>query len=905
MAAAEKSSEKYRIIIFVSVIIISLIFGMMLGGATWIMQDTPSISEYGGGTQASKIFSEDGELLNSFFVENRVYVELEEIPRELEQAIIAIEDQNFYDHRGIDLMGIARALLSNIREGRIAEGGSTITQQLARSALLTHDRTIYRKLQEMYLALQFERLYTKSEILEMYLNEIFLGHNSYGVQSASNMYFGRDVSELNLQESAMLAGLPRSPNYYSPLNNREAATHRRNVVLNRMAELDFISENEARSAKQEELSVAESQQEEEIDEFARYFVKHVRKRLLNMFGAEMVYGGGLRVKTTLDSELQEQAESSLETALEDNLLPTVERETLASKKQPQYSLTTIDPETGQIKAMIGGRGDDSFNRSTQATRQPGSAFKPFVYGAAVEEGYSPGDTVYDIPRPSPKPDSTYQIWPVNFEHEYHGIVSLRHALAQSLNVAAVNLINELGVRNVTDFSERMGITTFVEQDYYDDHYSLALGGLTRGVTPLQMTSAYSVFANEGIWVEPYVIEEVRDREGNLIYESNPSRRAVLSEAENYLALEMLKSVIEEGTGWRADIEGEVAGKTGTTNDFTDAWFVGMTPDLATGIWIGEDSPRRMTYPQIGRLGSAHATMVWERYKSKINEEMDMEFSENSFSRPEEIVTREIDPVTGKLPSENPPVTTEEIFIEDNLPREESSFSGQVEEIRLDSNSGLLATTRCPEDRIETAHYLISDGTLLGPRTKTFGQNNAPEGYEPIRGTYQAQDRMPVIDIDSETGIPEDFVEDSPVFASVPTTACTDHGGFVLDEPELRTAGQQEGVQPEESQEVPADIGMEPSDQEGAAAETEEETADDERGWTIEELLEDLNNEDDVEEEALEDETVPQEELAEEEESEDDDEDRDERIDRILEMLQSDEENGESEQEEKADDESEE
>ena len=855
----QTGQSKYKILIAVFVISLSLIVGILLGSFAWLIEDTPNISEYRGGIQTTRIYSSDGELLNSLFVENRIYVDIEDIPEELRQAIIAIEDHNFYDHHGVDLVGIARAFINNIIEGRRAQGGSTITQQLARSALLTHDKTIYRKLQEIYLALQFERLYTKTEILEMYLNEIFLGHNAYGVQSASNLYFDKEVSELNLEESALIAGLPRAPNYYSPHNNDEAAVQRRNVVLNRMADLGYISQEEAQNAAQASLTITD--REQEVDETAPYFVRYVRDRLINMFGADTVYGGGLRVKTTLDLESQKLAEETFQNSLQDNLIPSAEREDTISPIQPQYSLVSIEPESGEIKTLIGGRGDDQFNRATQATRQPGSAFKPFVYTAAIESGFSPADTVYDIPRPSPKPDSRYQIWPVNFEHEYHGLVSLRHALAQSLNVAAVNMIEEVGVEDTISISERMGINTFQEQDYYDDHLSLALGGLTRGVTPLEMTSAYSVFANEGIWVEPHAIKEVRDREGNLLYEANPNKRAVLSEADNYLALDMLQSVVEDGTGWRANLEREVAGKTGTTNDFTDAWFVGMIPERVTGVWIGEDRPRRMNYSETGRIGSAHAVMVWERFMSDLIEDI----PPTSFNRPENIISLDVDPMTGLMTADNPARSSREIFRMDNTPDRTTPFSGPTDSIRIDSETGKLATTRCPEERIVETEYFVDSGILLGPQTKHFSQSSIDGDYEPISGTYKAQQGMPVLNIDPETGIPRRNSEGEPQFASVPTEACEEHTGFVLDQPETEdldvptehTAAEgdsrSEVTDIQEETDTAVDSQEDTTEATGETAETDEEEEDtetasdrDDRRSRIDSLIDMLTSEEDGE-----------------------------------------------------------
>ncbi len=863
---SKKSSGKFRYIAAAFILIVSLFVGVFLGSAMWLIEDTPDISEYRGGVQTSKILSSDGELLNSLFVEDRVYVELEEIPEELQQAMISIEDHNFYDHHGIDMVGITRAMLTNIMEGRTVQGGSTITQQLARSALLTQEQTVYRKLQEIYLAMQFERMYTKSQILEMYLNEIFLGHNAYGVQAASRHYFDKDVSELNLEESALLAALPRAPNFYSPYNNKDGARQRRNVVLNRMNELGYIDQEEAERAKEASIEVERGQEEDELDDKAPYFVRYVRDRLLNMFGVEMVYGGGLEVKTTLDLEQQKAAEDALETSVENYIIPTVERDYTHSPVQPQYSLISLDPQTGGIQALIGGRGEeDYFNRATQAARQPGSAFKPLVYAAAINEGHSPGDTVYDIPRSSPKPDSTYQIWPVNYEHEYHGLVSLRHALTHSLNVAAVNMIEEVGVRTTTDLAEELGITTFTEEDYFDDHLSLALGGLNRGVTPLELTSAYSAFAAEGVWSEPHAIKEVRDREGNVIYEANPSKKAVLPEEDSYLVLDMMRSVVEEGTGWRAEMEREVAGKTGTTNKFTDAWFIGMIPESITGVWIGEDQPRRMNYDTTGRIGSAHATMVWSNYMDEIVEEI----PETSFEKPDNIVTQEIDPINSLLPGSDNPRAVQEIFREDNIPDEISPYSQPIDQVRLDEETGLLATTTCPQERITTASYFQESGILLGPFSKSFQQRNPPGDYEPISGVYKAQENMPVLDIDPETGMPVETEDNEPAYAMVPEEPCPDHTGFVLDEPQIGDPDLARDFSPDEAGETPDDV------DEGLLSELG--IMDDDAGADEEATPEDLS-EDDIEEAAEEDDA-----------EEEIDEDRMERIDSLIDMLSPEEE----------------
>ncbi|MGM0413929.1 MAG: transglycosylase domain-containing protein [Bacillota bacterium] len=855
-SSSKKTSKKY---IFAFILILFFfITGLFLGGLTWIIQDTPDISDYRGGSLSTMIYSDEGDLINSLYQENRQYVKLDQIPESLQNAFIAIEDHNFYDHHGIDLVSIGRALITNLMEGRRAQGGSTITQQLARSALLSQEKTYYRKLQEAYLALQFERLYTKDEILEMYLNEIFLGHSAYGVEAASKQYFGKSVSELELNESALIAGLTRSPNYYSPYNNMDEAVRRRGIVLNRMYQLDYLNEDQRNAAHEKEIEL--NSDGRKIDESAPYFVRYVRDQLIRMFGAQTVYGGGLEVHTTINLEQQKKAEESIQEALDEGIIPSIDRETELANIQPQFSTISIEPESGEIKAMIGGRGDGEFNRATQAARQPGSAFKPFVYSEAILQGKSPASLVEDIPRPSTSDNTNYEIWPVNFNHQYHGLVSLRQALSSSLNVAAVNLIEEVGVESTINTAEEMGISTFSSSDYYEDHLSLALGGLTKGVTPLELTSAYGTFANNGVWVQPHAIKEVKDRDGNVLYEANPDKEVVFDEEENYLILSMLQSVIKDGTGWRADLDREVAGKTGTTNSYTDAWFVGFIPELATGVWLGEDSPRSMNYSNYGRIGSGHAVQIWRKFMDKAIEDI----PETAFSRPEDIVSLKIDPITAQLPKGNNPRAIEEIFKEDNTPSSTSNYSGETSTVRIDRSTGQLATDNCPDDNIVSRQYLVDSKIMLGPGDISFQQSSSPGGgKQAISGRYQPREGMPLIEIDSETGIPERDDNGDLVFKTVPEETCSEHDGNALDQPaesdsededrdQLFPIGDQDN-QEEDNTSEDENIDLEPDseiedeseeDTEEDSDESEEDKTREERRNTIDSLIDKLLPSDD-------------------------------------------------------------
>ncbi|MFW6030941.1 MAG: transglycosylase domain-containing protein, partial [Halanaerobiales bacterium] len=591
-----KFTKKQYIIAFI-ILFIALIFGISLGALSWVIQSTPDISDYKGSSEASLIYSADGELLTKLFSENRIYVPIDRIPSDLKNAIVATEDKSFYNHYGIDFWGIPRALISNIKAGGIVQGFSTITMQLAENALFTkQERSYYRKIQEIYIALQFERLYTKPEILEMYLNEIFLGHSAHGVQTASQQYFGKDVWNLDLSEAALIAGLPKAPNYYSPLRNSETAIQRRNTVLKKMYELGYIKEDEYKKAKNKKINLKQStpEKEEENRDFAPYYIRYVRDQLIDQFGSQMVYGGGLKVYTTLDKNMQKKAEKSVDSAIDD-YIPNIERN---NNLQPQLSILSLEPQTGEIKAMVGGRGDDQFNRTTQAVRQPGSAFKPFVYATAIDNGYSTSSIINDMPMLAASEEGEKRsLWPTNFGDEYRGYVNLRTALTHSINVASVKLLEEIGVKETVKTAEKMGISTFTSSDGNKEHLSLALGGLTDGVKSIDISSAYGTFANKGIKTEPHAIKTVIDKDGDKIYEAKVDKKIIFSEETSFIMTDMLRSVVEDGTGSRANLNDSIAGKTGTTNDYTDAWFIGYTPDLVTTAWIGEDNPKKMVYDE--------------------------------------------------------------------------------------------------------------------------------------------------------------------------------------------------------------------------------------------------------------------------------------------------------------------
>ncbi|MFW5981574.1 MAG: transglycosylase domain-containing protein [Halanaerobiaceae bacterium] len=789
--------KKY--VIFAGVILfIAIFFGVTIGAITFIIQGTPDISNYRGSSQATLLYSADGELLTRLYSQNRISVPINRIPSDLQNAFISIEDTNFYVHHGVDFWGIARAVITNLTQRRERpHGASTITQQLAGNALLDRqDVSYYRKLQEAYLALQFERLYTKPEILEMYLNEIFLGHSAWGVQAAAQQYFAKDVWDLTLSESALIAGITRGPNYYSPFNNYERAITRRNIVLNRMEELGYITAEEAEKAINEELELKRESPSD--NDFAPYFIRYVRDELIDMFGSQIVYSGGLKVYTTLDPEMQKKAEEEVAKNIEERFIPTIERNNSNDKKQPQTAIITLDVKTGEIRAMLGGRGNDQFNRSTQAVRQPGSAFKPFVYTSAIRQGYSSSSVINDMPMLARQDkDEPLRIWPRNYSNDYRGPVTLREALKRSINVPAVKLLQEVGIDKTVKLVEEMGITTLQNVDKHGQHLSLALGGLNKGVTPLEMASAYGVYANQGVYVEPTSISRVLDNQDNIIYQSNPEKRIVLGEDEAYIMTNMLHSVVHDdgGTGWRTRLGNQPsAGKTGTTNNYTDAWFVGYTPDLVTSVWIGEDNVAPMDYTEKDdnnnyiypeghriRVSSAEAARLWGGYMKNVVADMPV----SNFTIPDNIVRNiEIDPLTGLLPNEHTNRTIREIFREGNIPEEKSDLSQRVETVNIDKESGLLATPDCPEENIVEYEYYADSRIRLGSARIEFGTKHAMKKAEEndeeftesdIEGVYIVDSGEPVQKIDLGTGEPLKDDQGNIIYETIPEEECDIHG----------------------------------------------------------------------------------------------------------------------------------
>ena len=574
----KKSSWKRSFWIFF-ILFILIVAGAGCGFLGATMSSLPDVANVKPAA-SSQIYDANGDLITTVHSEeNRLPVKLSEVPKNLQNAFIATEDNRFYSHHGID----------------VAEGGSTITQQLARNAFLTQDRTFKRKIMEALLALRIEQHYTKQEILEMYMNQIYFGQGAYGVQTASHVYFDKDVQDLSLAQMAILAGLPQSPNYYSPFNNLKAAKARQAVVLGQMVKYDYLSADQAEEAKNADLHLLDKPKSSNGYGRMSYFVDYVINEVSERYGDNAIYKEGMKIYTTIDMKAQRAAEQAMEN------LPNYYTDE-NGLQQPQGALISINPHNGHIVAMVGGRGTDSFNRTTMAVRQPGSAFKPFVYLAALKNGDTPGTVYVDKP-------SEFNGWkPQNYSRRHSGAMTMRNAVAHSNNVVAVLAADKVGMSNVLDLAEKMGISTL--DKHGDDNLAVALGGLTKGVTPMDMAVAYGVLANNGVKVKPVAITKIIDRNGNIVEEGSVEETRVVEPKYAYMMTNMLESVIKFGTGGNAYFGRPVAGKTGTTDEEKDAWFAGYTPDLVTVVWMGDDSGSETLH---GTTGGQTPAIIWRQY----------------------------------------------------------------------------------------------------------------------------------------------------------------------------------------------------------------------------------------------------------------------------------------------------
>jgi penicillin-binding protein 1A len=617
-------------------IILFLIAGALCGGIAGaffaLTHDLPQIRalEHFKPDAVTRIYSADSVLLAELFVEKREPVNLKTIPGHLIAALVATEDRKFYKHSGVDIKGIARAIIKDIKAGEFVEGASTITQQLAKTLFLTPRKTLVRKLKEAILAFQLERRYTKNEILELYLNQVYFGSGAYGVESAAKIFFGKSVKDLDLSECALVAGMPKSPSRYSPLVNPELAIKRRNTVLKQMRDTGHISNAVYEQAVNRALDTSRRRSNSSK---AAFFVEYVKSTLEDKLGSTRLYKNGLSVHTTLNFQLQQAAEKAIIDGLSD--LSKRMQPARTEVAGPQAALISIDLTTGGILAMVGG--DDfatsRFNRATMALRQPGSAFKPFVYAYAIEQGLAQNKTILDAPVVYRGAQGGQDWKPQNFSLEYKGEMTLRHALAISQNIPAVRLLQILGPLSVAQFAHQLGI-----KSHLTSNLSLALG--TSEVTLVELTSAYAVFANKGERIEPYGILEVSDRQGRIIYRTKPQKRLVLSRSTSAIVTNMLEGVVNEGTGKRAQVLGKaVAGKTGTSNDYKDALFIGFSPRIIAGVWVGRDRGGSLGERQ---TGARAALPIWIDFMQVALQNEPHLY----FDIPDDVRPIHIDPVTG-------------------------------------------------------------------------------------------------------------------------------------------------------------------------------------------------------------------------------------------------------------------
>ena len=563
---------------------------------------------------ATRLYASDGSLLIEYAEERRVFIDFSDMPPQLINAFIAAEDQNFWSHPGIDIQGISRALVNNAMRflgfNTHFSGASTITQQVAKNFFLTSERTLSRKIKEAILALRLERTFSKQHIMTLYLNQIFLGARAYGVGSAALMYFNKPVSELNLAECAFLASLPKAP------NNRDKAVERRNYVLRRMVEEGFITSAQAKEAADQPLNINSgftAQMEEEY----QYFAEDVRRQLLDSLGREMLYNQGLYIKTTIVPEFQKAATEALNKEL-DNYNE-------GKEEKLQGAIIAMNPHTGRVLAMSGGRSfsESSFNRATQAMRQIGSTIKPFVYLAALERGMSPEAMILDAPIVGLKEDNS--LWkPENYDKKFLGEVPLRLALETSRNVPAVRLVQQIGAENAIEAAQRFGV---YPEDLKNINLSLALG--SGETTLLRLVQGYSAFINGGYLIEPKMVDYIEDRYGRviggqqteliewqegLLPVEDSSKSEPLSDPQSlYQIVSILQGTVERGTGKQARVSGHtIGGKTGTTNEVKDVWFVGFSKNLIAGVYLGFDTPK----PLGNGAGSHMAARVFADFMSK-------------------------------------------------------------------------------------------------------------------------------------------------------------------------------------------------------------------------------------------------------------------------------------------------
>lgn len=616
-----------------AVLLGGMLFGSLAGAFFAFTRDLPQIralEEYTP-SAVTRIYSADNQLLAELYAERRDPVRLADMPDHLKQALITTEDRKFYSHGGVDLKGIARAIVRDIQAGEFVEGASTITQQLTKTLFLTNKKTITRKIKEAILAFQLERRYTKDEILALYLNQVYFGSGAYGVESAARLFFGKRVGELDLPECALIAGMPKAPSRYSPLVNLDLAIRRRNIVLKQMLVTGLLTQQQYQAAANSPVRLANRVP---ANQAAPYFVAYIKPQLEEAVGEFQLYKGGLTVFTTLNSRLQQAAHEAGSKGL-DRLRQRMHRNRVANLN-PEYALVALDGASGGILAMVGGRdyAQSPFNRATDAYRQPGSAFKTLVYAKAIEKGYSQDRLILDAPVVYQQGAANKPWQPQNYSKDFKGEITLRRALSLSKNIPAVRLIEALGPPAVIDFARRAGI-----QAPLQSNLSLALG--TSETTLLELTAAYAVFPNGGHHIKPFGVTAIADASGQILWKNTRQKKVAMRRGAAAIMTDMLVSVVREGTGRQARTLGRnVAGKTGTTNAYRDALFVGFSPTLTAGVWVGRDDGGPLGR---GETGARAALPIWIDFFRAVFQDDTVAY----FDRPDNIRRRYLHPKTGK------------------------------------------------------------------------------------------------------------------------------------------------------------------------------------------------------------------------------------------------------------------
>jgi len=653
-----------KVLLTLLILTFSIIIGSIAGLYLAFTQEVPEIADLKNykPNLSTSLYDTNSNLVTQLYTEQRTLARLSDIPLNLQNAIISKEDPRFYQHGGFDLKGIVRATINNLAHGKVVEGGSTLTQQLARNLFLTGERTFTRKIKEALLALQIEKYYTKKEILELYCNQVYFGNGAYGVEAAARTYFGKHVNDLTLEECATLAALPQAPSQFNPYKYPDIAKEKRDIVLEKMANSGFISEEEKEEAQNKPIILNKLEVKN-----APYFIEYVRQKLEAIYGSNILYSGGLRVYTSIDTILQNTAQEVFNYHIA-KLTQRIEKLKGKKLEKPlQGAMIGMNPQTGHIKLMIGGVdfSQNEFNRAVQAKRQTGSAFKPIIYSCAIENGFRLSDIIMDSPILFKNEDGTD--WkPENFSGKFLGPTTILNGLTHSINIVTVKLLNKLGTKTVASYAKKLGITSDLSNDL-----TMALG--SSSLSLLELTSAFCAFANGGMKVEPIAILEVKNSNGRTLEQNIPKLEDAISETTAYLTTFALENVINKGTGKEIrnmGFKGACAGKTGSTNDYTDAWFIGYTPEFVLGIWIGFDDKETMGKNMVG---GTVAAPIWADFMLNAFPDTNVEFSV-----PDKIIFKKICSKSGLLATQYCPSNIDIPFIENTEPSQNCNLHSNIQ-----------------------------------------------------------------------------------------------------------------------------------------------------------------------------------------------------------------------------------